>query len=250
MKLLFLDIETAPAVAYVWSLFKQNIGIDQIISPTRLLCFSAKWHDSEEMMFHKSAKEDGRDFDRMVRAAHALLSEADAVCHYNGSSFDVPRLNQEFLRVGLKPPPPVAQIDLYRTVASKFSLTSNKLAFVGPYLKIGEKVKHEGWGLWTACLAGDKDAWERMEAYNKQDVLLLEQLYEKILPWIDGHPNAALFVDNDKPICPTCGSERIHRRGSRYGITLSYARFVCLDCGRWSRARFHHKQHDTAAKLR
>ena len=38
MKLLFLDIETSPNQAYVWGLFKQNIGISQMTDSSRVMC--------------------------------------------------------------------------------------------------------------------------------------------------------------------------------------------------------------------
>ena len=241
MKLLFLDIETSPAVVYTWDLFKPHISVDQIITPTSLLCFSARWHDEEEVQFFSSKKRSGPEFDKMIRAAHRLLSAADAICHYNGISFDIPRLNQEFLRLGLAPPPPTAQIDLKKVVMTKFGMISSKLAFVGPYLEIGEKIRHEGWPLWIDCLANEKDAWRKMEAYNRQDVVLLAKLYEKLLPWIDGHPNMNLFVDDGQeivlPRCKNCGSEKIRKQGFKRTSTNVYQQVQCCVCGTWARFR-------------
>lgn len=239
MKLLFLDVETTPAVVYTWALRKQDISVDQIITPTSLLCFSATWLDDKdgETVFYRSVKQSGKDFDAMVRAAHKMLSEADAVCHFNGMSFDIPRLNQEFLRLGMAPPPAIPQIDLKKVVMSKFSMVSSRLMFVGPYLKIGEKVKHEGWKLWIDCLAGDQEAWESMEKYNKQDVVLLKKLYRKLLPWIDNHPNMNLYKNGEKPVCPNCGGLKLVSNGLRRALTYTYRRLQCLGCGHWSRER-------------
>lgn len=248
MKLLFIDIETSPALVHTWALHKQDISIDQIVKPTSLLCFSAKWADEKEVLFHKSVKQEGRDFDRMVRAAHKLLNEADAVCHFNGCTFDIPRLNQEFLRLGLPPPPTAHQIDLKRVVMTKFSIVSSKLAFLGPYLKIGQKVANEGWPLWTKCLDGDKDAWAKMETYNRGDVTLLEKLYYKLLPWIDGHPNLNLYTDSEKPVCTNCGSEKLQARGIQFNQTLTYKRYQCQSCGKWVRARFCNKHPKTEVR--
>ncbi len=39
----------------------------------------------------------------------------------------------------------------------------------------------------------DPAAWKVMEKYNKQDVLLLEKVYDRLLPWIKSHPNHHLF---------------------------------------------------------
>jgi hypothetical protein len=248
LKLLFIDIETRPAKTYVWQLRKQDISVDQIIEPTGLLCFTAKWLGDDKLIYHASAKPEGPHFTKMVRAAHKLLSEADVVCHFNGLTFDIPRLNQEFLRLGLPPPPSPPQIDLKKVVMTKFSMVSSKLAFVGPYLSIGEKVKNEGWPLWIACMAGERDAWRKMEEYNKQDVLLLEELYKKLLPWIDNHPNMNLILDSEAPLCPNCGSPNLQRRGVHRATTNVYQRFSCSSCGRWSRARQADKAYRTTIR--
>ena len=42
-KVLVIDIETSPNVVYAWGLWDQNIGISQVIEPSRVLCFAAKW---------------------------------------------------------------------------------------------------------------------------------------------------------------------------------------------------------------
>lgn len=238
MKILMLDIETSPAVVYCWALFKQDISVDQIITPTSVLSWAAKWQGEDKVMFGSAnGKLEGRDFDKMIRGIHKLLGEADAVCHFNGKSFDIPRLNQEFLRLNLPPPPPIPNIDLKNVVMSKFSMTSSKLAFVGPYLKIGGKVKNAGWSLWIQCLKGNKAAWADMEKYNKQDVVLLEKLYDKVLPWIDQHPNMNHFVASEKGCCTNCGSIRLLSNGIRRATTYAYRRFQCQDCGKWMRER-------------
>ncbi len=176
MKLLMIDIETTPALVHVWSLFNQNISVDQVVKPTSVLCFAAKWYGDDKVMFHAAVHQDGPAFKAMIKAAHKLLSEADAVCHFNGTTFDIPRLNTEFLKLGMAPPPPIPQIDLKKVVMTKFAMTSSKLAFVGPFLQIGAKVSHEGWPLWTGCMDGDTASWRKMEEYNRQDVVLLEKL--------------------------------------------------------------------------
>ena len=123
MKILLLDIETAPNTAYVWGLFKQNISISQIVDSSAMLCWAAKWLDNEDVMF--SSIMGGRK--KMLQRIHKLLDEADAVVHYNGSRFDIPTLNKEFLEAGMSPPSPYAQVDLLKTARQQFRFPSNKL---------------------------------------------------------------------------------------------------------------------------
>jgi len=41
-KIVVLDIETSPIVAYVWSLFKVNIGLNQIVTEWSILSYCLK----------------------------------------------------------------------------------------------------------------------------------------------------------------------------------------------------------------
>lgn len=233
MKLLFLDVETAPNTAYVWGLFKQSVSISQIVNSARMLCWAAKWEGEKQIMF--SSERDGRE--AMLKKMHALLDEADAVCHYNGSRFDIPTLNAEFLLAGMPPPSPYKQIDLLRTSRGSFRLPSKKLDYVAQRLGLGKKTAHEGFELWIKCMdnthPGHDAAWKRMERYNRQDVRLLEMLYERFRPWIKGHPNRTVYHRGLKE-CPTCGSDRIQQRGYLKTLTGSRKRYACMNCGAWS----------------
>lgn len=232
MKILLLDIETAPNTAYVWGLFKQNISISQIVDSSAMLCWAAKWLDKDEVMF--SSIMGGRK--KMLKTIHKLLDEADAVIHYNGSRFDIPTLNKEFLEAGMAPPSPYAQIDLLKTARQQFRFPSNKLDYVGRALGLGQKVSHEGFELWIKCMNKDKEAWGRMQAYNVQDVLLLEKVYYRFLPWIKNHPNKGVHQDKDH-VCPNCGSSNVIKRGYNHSKSGKYQRYQCGDCSTWSSAR-------------
>lgn len=230
-RILSVDIETSPVVAHAWALFKQNIAINQIIEPPRTICFAAKFMNERKVHFYSEFAH-GRD--EMTRAAHRLLSEADVVMHYNGDRFDLPNLNLEFILAGMTPPAPYKSIDLLSVVRKNFRFTSNKLAFVSEQLGLTGKVKHEGHELWIKCLAGDPKAWAKMKRYNVQDVRLLEELYEKVRPWITGHPHFGLYSGEDH-VCPNCGSDDLMRQGYSLTGVGKFQRYQCRPCGTWSR---------------
>jgi hypothetical protein len=248
VKLLFLDIETSPNVAFVWGIWNENIPIDRLIDAGYVLCWSAKWLGDRTIMFdsvHHSGSE------RMLEGIHKLLDEADVVVHYNGSKFDIPTLNKEFLQHGITPPSPYKQVDLLKTARRQFRFTSNKLDYVAQFLGLEGKKEHEGFQLWVKCMDGDEKAWRSMERYNKQDVRLLEQVYKKFLPWIKNHPNAGLFTeDKERPTCPVCGGHKLHSRGYSYTSTAVYQRFQCISCGAWSRNRLMEKEVRTGVLIR
>lgn len=234
MKILLVDIETAPNVAYVWGLFKENIPLQRLIDSGYVLCWAAKWLGEDEIMFDSVHKKKPK---KMLAGIHKLLEEADAVVHYNGTSFDIPTLNKEFLLNGMKPPATYKQIDLLRTARDRFRFTSNKLDYVAQALGLGKKFKHAGFELWVQCMAGDDDAWEEMEEYNKQDVHLLEQVYKVFRPWIRNHPNVGLYSDQGDIVCPHCGDSDYQRRGFSYTAMGKYQRYQCNGCGHWFRDR-------------
>lgn len=228
-RVLLLDIETAPNTAFVWSLATDYISADQLIASSRVLCVSAKWLGEKDVHFYSEFKH-GKA--AMLKAVHKLMDEADVVVHYNGTKFDIPNLNREFLTEGMTPPSPVKQVDLLRVVRKQFKFSSNKLDYVCQQLGLGSKVHHKGMVLWTKCMAGDKPSWAVMEKYNKQDVVLLERLYNRLLAWVPTHPNVSLL--NKKPhTCPRCGSSKFQSRGVAHTATLAYKRYQCTGCGGW-----------------
>lgn len=231
MKILLLDIESSPNTAHVWGLWQQNVSINQLMESSYVLCYAAKWYGEKEVMFdsvHQSRPK------TMLKGIHGLLNDADAVVHYNGTKFDIPTLNKEFLLHSFNPPSPYKQIDLLRVVRSSFRFPSNKLDYVAQRLNLGKKHEHEGHELWVKCMNGDKDAWKRMEKYNIQDVVLLENLYSHLLPWIKSHPNHNLFSDGH--VCPNCSSSSLQRRGTAISSTGTYQRYQCRSCGTWSQS--------------
>ena len=231
MKTLLIDIETAPNLVHVWGLWQQNVGLPQILDSGYVLCWSAKWLHQDEVMF-SSIYHNGKE--EMLKSIHDLLDQADAVIHYNGTKFDIPTLNKEFLLEGWSPPSPMKEIDLLRTARSRFRFPSNKLDYISQALKLGKKIKHIGHELWVRCMNNDEEAWGQMREYNIQDVVLLEKVYYKLRPWIKGHANLGLYQE-ESLVCPHCGGNHYQRRGFQYTASCKYQRYQCSDCGTWFR---------------
>lgn len=231
MKILLLDIETAPNTVHVWGLWQQNVGINQILASGHVMCWAAKWLDKGETMFESGHLTSHHN---MLKHIHKLLDEADVVIHYNGTKFDIPTLNKEFVINGFPPPSPSKQIDLLRVAKSRFRFPSNKLDYVAKALGVGQKIKHAGHELWIRCLAGECEAWGEMQEYNINDVTILEKVYFKLLPWIKNHPNVGLFKDQEH-VCPNCGGHVLERRGFSHTVMGKYQRYHCKGCGTWSR---------------
>ena len=226
-KILLLDIETMAAKAYVWSLWGDNIGVNQLIEPSRVICWAAKWLGEKETEF---AAEWAGGRKRMLRRIFKLLQQSDAVLTYNGDKFDLPKLMGEFAVAHMGHPGPITSIDLYKT-SRKLGFISNKLEFVAPHLRIGEKVKHAGFPLWKGVDNGNPASQELMEAYNREDTALLEELYMFLRPFVKNHP---FLGETDSRHCPVCEGSRVQKRGSRRTKAFVIERLQCQDCGSWS----------------
>jgi hypothetical protein len=211
-------------------LWNQNVSINQLLESSDTLCWAAKWAHDDTILYDSIFQSKPKT---MIKRIHALLAEADMVVHYHGTSFDIPTLNKEFVLRRMAPPSPYRQVDLLRTVRKRFRFASNKLGYVCERLGIGKKYDHEGHTLWIRCMEKQPDAWAEMEKYNRHDVVLLEALYYRLLPWIQGHPNNSAY--SGEAVCPTCGHSRYQKRGYTLTQAGKYQRYQCQQCHSWFR---------------
>lgn len=230
MKILLIDIETAPNVADVWDLWNQNVSLNQLRESSYILCWAAKWYHEDTIQFRSIWGNGGPE--DMLRKAYDLLEEADVVVTYNGDRFDLPTLNKEFLLSGFTPPAPYRSVDVFKVVKARFRFPSNKLQYVASTLGVGSKVQHEGHDLWVKVRMGDAKAQERMTEYCKGDVVILEGVYDIVMPWAPSSPNHSLYDGSE---CPRCDDGELQPRGFAYTATGIFRRFKCKNCGGWSR---------------
>lgn len=241
MKILIIDIETAPTLAYVWRFFKENINPKQVVEYSSILSYSAKWLDSEEIIYN-DCREDLDDTGLILEMA-ALLDEADVVVAHNGKAFDVPRIKAACVLAEVNPPSPFKVVDTCIIARKQFGFPGgNSLENLAKVLDLNhqklEHAKFPGFKLWAECLKGNGEAWEEMRVYNIHDILVLQDLYLKLRPWMVNHPNAGLYAEKDETVCPKCGSSHIQYRGYAFTNVGKFRRFRCNDCGGWGRHRF------------
>lgn len=242
-KILILDIETAPNLAYVWGAWKQNVGQNQWVKQSHIMSYAAKWLGDDNIFYEENR--DGDDYN-LVFNLFTLLHSADIVVAHNGQKFDLPTILGRGAVHNLLPPSPYFVVDTCLSARKEFRLMSNSLANLCELFGLKKKEDHKkfpGFELWKECLLGNEEAWEEMREYNIADILALEELYLRMRPYIRNHPNVVRDIhDEGEVVCPKCGSSNIQWRGyyfTRAG--LCYRRFVCLDCGGWGRVRYSEK---------
>lgn len=248
-KILVVDLETAPILAYVWALFDQNVSLEQIKKQWFILSWSAKWLESEDksivygphrdMMYMDQSKCKNIENDKhIVKQLHKLFNEADIIVGQNSKRFDVKKANARFIKYKMKPPSPYKQMDTLQIAKKHFSFTSNKLENLTEELCVKyKKSKHKkfaGFSMWKECLNGNLEAWKEMRKYNPMDVLSTEELFHILAPW-DQSINYNLYTLENSEITCNCGNSKLQRRGYAYTTNGKYQRFQCVSCGTWSR---------------
>lgn len=244
-RILILDIETAPLSSYHWGLWQENLGLEQVQLDWSILSYSAKWLGKPKVLFqHTGGRGSAKTRDDAVLLAGLwkLLDQADVVVGQNIKKFDLPKINSRLIEQGFRPYSPVKIVDTLLVAKKHFGFASNRLEWLSKRLASTQKEKHRefpGFELWAECLKDNPRAWKVMETYNKHDVVATEEVYLRMRPWVEGHPNVgSYFVDTEVPLCPKCGSSSLQRRGPAFTLAGQYHRFQCLGCGGWSRSRY------------
>jgi hypothetical protein len=238
-KVLVYDIENTPLLSYNWGTFDQNAI--RVKDDWSLLCFAYKWLGTEDIGF-VSVMQDPKwvafpqtDDRYVIDRIWSLMDTADVVIAHNGDAFDQKKVNARAFAHGLTPTSPYLEVDTLKECRKHFKMTSNRLDSVAQHLGIGGKAPTGGFDLWLGCMSGDPEAWAMMEAYNRQDVVVLEDVFYKISPWMGrngkaGGFNRGLWAEGET-VCPRCGSYNLTPNGFRVTKTGRFQSYLCGDCG-------------------
>ncbi len=239
MKILLLDIETAPNVAHVWRFFKENIGANQVLEHSSMLSYAAKWIGTDKVFYQDTQHQNEKN---MLKSVNKLLDQADCVVAHNGRGFDMPKIRGRSLTYNLPLPSPYKEIDTYLIARREFGFDSNSLEYIAKVMGCkNQKKRHNkfpGHEMWVECLKNNPEAWAEMKKYNIGDIDVLEEVYLMVRPYARNHPNFGVFLESDKRVCPKCGSENVHKDGFAYTMVGKYQQYECGDCGGWLRDRF------------
>lgn len=181
-KILLLDIEVSPNIVASWRIgSKVFLSPDNIIKERAIICIAYKWYGEENIS--SLQWKDGDDRDLMIKFSK-LISEADIVLHQNGDSFDIPWLRTRAIFHKIPFPAKINSLDTLKYARWGFYFNSNKLDYLGKYLGVGQKVENS-YDLWMkVTLNNDKKALKEMVEYCKGDIKLLEDVYNRLLPYL------------------------------------------------------------------
>jgi hypothetical protein len=235
-RVLLLDVESTPLLAYAWSRWRTNLI--EVAHESYLLSAAWKWLGEKQthvraLCDYPRYKTDKADDRELVKQLYDVINSSDVVVAHNGDRFDLKKIAARFIYHGLTPPAPHKSIDTLKISRSRFGFSSHKLArrhCQAPRARAQGSAS--GHFLWLGCMMGDAASWRLMKTYNRADVDLLEPVYLRLRSWTK-HPVDLTLWSREEHACPTCESHNIDRRGYLPTRKSWKRRLHCLDCGAW-----------------
>ena len=240
-KILIWDVETSDMTVTIDTYqLKNRIRYFNPADITRdWVMFGAAWKWWGEDQVHcVSIKPDDPFNDYgVVRAIHEVIQEADMLVGHNSDAFDYKKLNTRAIQYDLHPLRfrPKDCVDTLKYARKYFKFSSNKLSYIANYLGLDAKDESPDW---NKIKCGDPDEIRYMRKYNKQDVFVTEQVYDRLKGYDERHPDMAAIAEikdvkgKNIPVCKVCTSYNTFKNGHSYNRkrTKMKQRYVCNDC--------------------
>ena len=203
---LFFDIETTPNVVYTWRIgYNINVSHDSIIKERVVLSIHWKWQGSDRV--HNLRWDDSHNDKEMLIKFIKIANQADEIIAHNGDRFDMKWLRTRCIFHRIPMFPEYKTLDTLKKAKAHFNFNSNKLDYISQFLGVGAKTEHEGYSLWLKCMDGDEEAMEKMIEYGDNDVVILEDMYNVLMPYIKHNTHHGVHNGGNSSHCPNCGSK-------------------------------------------
>jgi len=229
-KRLFFDIETSPNIGFFWQAgYEIDVDTHNIITERAIICICWKWEGDKQIY---SLKWDNNQNDKkMIQEFVKVMHDADEVVGHNGDRFDIRWIRTRAILHKIDFPPKIISIDTLKNCRSLFKMNSNKLDYVAQYLGIGRKIDTGGFDTWRKIIL-DKDAQalKHMIEYCKNDVVILEKLWNRLNPYVNPKTHAGNYTNE----CPECGKVKL-KISKTIKLASGYTRhqMKCSDCGKY-----------------
>ncbi len=226
---LFWDIETSPIQVNTWSLWPNSISHESIIKDFTIIC--GAWKKLGNKTVHAVSITKPYHDKQVVKQLRDALAEADVLVGHNADKFDIKKFNTRLIFHGLDPLPNIPTVDTLKMVKKVAAFSSNRLDYLSKQLT-GQGKIHVDYELWLRIMKGDKKALKEMVEYNKVDVIRLEEVYLKLLPYAKSHPHIGVINGEHRHLsCPTCGSTNMKRNGTKVSAAgIKTQEMQCQDC--------------------
>lgn len=227
-KRLFYDLEVSPNIGFFWQPgHKISIGYENIIQERAIICACYKWEGEKKVHFLTWDRK--KSDQKLVKELVKVFDSATEVVGHNSDAFDTKWLRTRAIKWGARIAPNCVSLDTLKAARGKFKFNSNRLDYVASYLGVGRKIKTD-FGLWKdIVLKNCPVAMAKMVRYCKEDVRILEGVFEKMNPYLP----AKTHYGEDKRDCPECGGlTKISKtRKTAAGVTVIQRQ--CHKCGKY-----------------
>jgi DNA polymerase elongation subunit (family B) len=225
---LFFDIETSPCLGWFWRPgFQTNLNYGNVIENAKIICICYKWSHQDKVYYLKWDKTqcDKKILEKFI----SVMDKADEVIGHNSDRFDTKWLRTRAMFHNIDMIPDYKSIDTLKQARQLLNMPSNRLDSIGKYFELGQKLENET-DLWhKVWRENNQAALMRMVKYCKQDVVLLEQFFNKLNKYIKPKSHTTGL----KQDCPECGSDNVKLWGFHYSPSgTKKQRCRCNDCGK------------------
>ena len=203
---MFFDIETSYNIGKFWRTgYNLNINPGDVIKERAVICISWKFEGEDKVY---NLKWDKNQCDKeMLKEFSAIMSTVDEAVAHNGDRFDIKWLRTRCLMHDIYFPTYVKSFDTLKKVRSMFNFQSNKLDYIANVLGFGNKLP-TSMKLWDDIILNRcPKAMKTMVEYCDHDVILLEDVYRKIMPYTKAVTHVGVSLGKSKCSCPNCGEE-------------------------------------------
>lgn len=227
--IIIMDIETMVKKAFLFRAGKQYVNADNFIDTNTMICWSAKVLGDSKIMKDCVTSEEAveKNHSRIVKSLWNVLNDADIVISHNGINFDIPMVSTFFLKEKLGLPKRFRNIDTCAISRRVFKFESNRLDFIVRDLGLNSGKSDTDFQLWIDSYNGISSALKKMQLYNVNDILILEDLFNVFRSYIPNFPNMGVWGDIDVSVCPYCGGTNFDENGYVYSPNGKFNSYRC-----------------------
>ena len=236
-RILFFDIETSPAMAYIWRCGKQYVDYNQIVEgeESRIICICWKWLDTNERGHVHWDLRDHSDAS-LLRKFTPIANSADIVMGHNIDNFDIKHVRTRIAINDIKEARWAENLtaDTLKQYRRSFAFESNRLDSVARMLGEGQK-NPMSFDDWVKVRNGDRESLDKMIKYCHKDVDLNIRVHKRLAPYIktvEKERKLAKLSLTDYKVdhCTNCGSDNYTKYGVHQYRDEVYQKYMCRNC--------------------